>query len=235
MVDERRLLEVLTHFAHAIVRDYEVQDTLADLAGAIVEVLGVTGGAVCLADATDRLALVTSHGDEVTALGDAECAAGAGVCHDAYAQLRTVVVDDLTDDTGPWHQTRAHAVGLGLDGIAAVPMHVDGEHVGALLLCWRGEAPGKATLEVAGVLADVATAYLVSTRRQHRSAEHAAQLQHALSHRVVVEQAKGIVAERHGCSIDEALERLRTFARDRNLRLKDVARQVVAGDPPTSP
>lgn len=55
----------------------------------------------------------------------------------------------------------------------------------------------------------------------------ARQLQHALDRRVVIEQAKGILAERHGATVDEAFEAMRSYARSNRRRLHDVAAEVV--------
>jgi hypothetical protein len=61
--------------------------------------------------------------------------------------------------------------------------------------------------------------------------ERTIQLQTALDSRIVIEQAKGILAERHGTGVDEAFEQLRRDARSRRMRLRDVARGIVATVP----
>jgi GAF domain-containing protein/anti-anti-sigma regulatory factor len=62
-------------------------------------------------------------------------------------------------------------------------------------------------------------------------AERTSQLEHALAHRVVVEQAKGVLMGREGIGVDEAFERLRAVARSRRRPVEELAREVVAGQP----
>jgi AmiR/NasT family two-component response regulator len=71
--------------------------------------------------------------------------------------------------------------------------------------------------DVATLLAEVATLR-----------ERAAQLEHALRSRIVIEQAKGVLAERLGVDVDAAFEILRGAARARQTRLHMLAEQVVS-------
>ena len=87
----------------------------------------------------------------------------------------------------------------------------------------------QADIESAQALADVATIAIL----QHRATLEAQllneQLNHALNSRIVIEQAKGMVAEREGLDMEQAFATLRNHARNHNLRLADVARDVIAG------
>jgi hypothetical protein len=58
--------------------------------------------------------------------------------------------------------------------------------------------------------------------------ERAAQLQRALDTRVVIEQAKGVLAERLGCDVNAAFEVLRHAARNTRTSVHELAAQVVA-------
>jgi AmiR/NasT family two-component response regulator len=70
---------------------------------------------------------------------------------------------------------------------------------------------------------------LLQERAVRESRDVVAQLQGALSSRVVIEQAKGILAERGRIDVDAAFARLRTHARSQNRRLSDVARELING------
>ena len=83
---------------------------------------------------------------------------------------------------------------------------------------------------LAQAFADVATIGILQRRSTDRNAVVAGQLQHALDSRVVIEQAKGVLAERGGVSMDAAFDVLRRHARSNNLKLTNVARAVVLGD-----
>lgn len=84
-------------------------------------------------------------------------------------------------------------------------------------------------IDAAQALADVATIAIL----QHRAALEAQllndQLSHALNSRVVIEQAKGMVAERRGLDLDQAFTLLRSYARAHNIRLSDLARDIIDG------
>ncbi|WP_158895649.1 ANTAR domain-containing protein [Amycolatopsis anabasis] len=79
----------------------------------------------------------------------------------------------------------------------------------------------------AQLLADAAAIGLRNWRERQRQRERIVQLQTALTSRVVLEQAKGILAERHGIALTEAFHRLRGHARRNQIQLHDVARSVV--------
>lgn len=81
-------------------------------------------------------------------------------------------------------------------------------------------------LDVLGVFADMATAYLVRTAQLAETRELAKQLQVALDSRMLIEQAKGILANADGIDVEEAFLRLRRHSQNHNLTLVDVCRDV---------
>lgn len=60
--------------------------------------------------------------------------------------------------------------------------------------------------------------------------ERAEQLQHALSSRIVIEQAKGVLGERLGLDMDGAFAVLRYAARGARIKLQDLAQQIVESE-----
>ena len=84
-------------------------------------------------------------------------------------------------------------------------------------------------IKVVQALADVATIAIMQERAISRAETLTEQLQGALNSRIVIEQAKGMIAHRHGVDVDTAFERLRAHARRSQLRLADLAREIVAG------
>jgi ANTAR domain len=93
-----------------------------------------------------------------------------------------------------------------------------------------GAAPGSlgsGDLRVGQALADVATIGLLQERNVRRAEAVAEQLQAALNSRVVIEQAKGTLAERLGVDMDEAFRLLRNSARNSNQRLTAAARRLI--------
>jgi AmiR/NasT family two-component response regulator len=88
--------------------------------------------------------------------------------------------------------------------------------------------PAAALLRVEAGLALAAECDGLRAERDGLRAERD-QLQHALDSRVVIEQAKGVVAERNHIAPDEAFAMLREHARHSNLILRDVCATVVDG------
>jgi GAF domain-containing protein len=141
-----------------------------------------------------------------------------------------VLNQDLATLDGRWPNFAPVAAEAGFRSVHAVPMRLRGSIIGALNLFRADEGPLDATDVIAAqALADVATIAVL----QHRAALEAQvvneQLNHALNSRVLIEQAKGMLAERAGLDMEQAFARLRTYARDNNRRLVDVAQAVIDG------
>jgi hypothetical protein len=111
-----------------------------------------------------------------------------------------------------------------------LPMRLRGTVIGALNLFGADPAEmQRVDIESAQALADVATIAILQQRKSHQTQALNEQLQHALNSRIVIEQAKGMVAERESLNMEEAFSALRNYARTHKMRLVDVARSVVDG------
>ena len=118
----------------------------------------------------------------------------------------------------------------GFRSVQAEPMRLRDEVIGALNL-FRVH-PGQLTdveREICRALASVATIGLLQERAVREGRVLAEQLQTALNSRVVIEQAKGVLAEQAGMNVDAAFEFLRGFARSHNRRLSEVALDLIEG------
>jgi len=130
---------------------------------------------------------------------------------------------------GRWPAFAARARDFGVVSVNAVPMRLHDRVLGTLGLF--GTEPGVLSdqdLNLAQAFADVASVALIQDSAAVDANRINAQLQHALSSRVIIEQAKGVLAQRGNLEMPEAFELLRHYARDRNMRLTDVAHQVVS-------
>jgi hypothetical protein len=122
------------------------------------------------------------------------------------------------------------AVQAGFAVGTALPLRLRGLVVGALtLLSGRPERWDDEELAVGQAMADVATIGLLQERAVREQTLLAAQLQSALDSRVLIEQAKGVLAARAGISVAEAFTRMRTHARSTGLTLTAVATAVLNG------
>ncbi len=113
----------------------------------------------------------------------------------------------------------------------AIPLRLRGQAIGVLNLFHRTPGPLPETdLSLGQALADVATIGILQERAIRRGEVLNEQLQTALNSRVIIEQAKGVVAQSLGVGMDAAFDRLRRHARHNNLRLVEVARRTVTGE-----
>jgi GAF domain-containing protein len=228
MADQSALRRAFADYARTMACRYEIGDVLYRLTDQIVEVLGVSGAGVSLGDAHGALQFVTATDQLVTRAEEGQIGAREGPCHDAFHSGDAVTVADLAADER-WPVFRRVALEAGMRAVAGIPMLVEDQRVGAVNIYsatpreWPADDIADARL-----LADMATGYIVNARTLTESEERARQLQHALDSRVVVEQAKGVIAERHGITPAAAFTLLRNHARSNNAKLHDVARAVLA-------
>ena len=230
MTREMVLARTLVQLADNLVEDFDVVELLTLLSDRCVEVLDVATAGLMLAGPDGELRVMASSSEAMRVLELFEIQAREGPCLDAYSTGREVVCPDLAVANGPWPRFAIEALEAGFRSAHAVPMRLRGSVIGALNL-FRTEPNGmtSADVEVAQAFADVATIAIL----QHRVAEEAQtlnqQLNHALNSRIVIEQAKGMVAERLNLDMPSAFARLRHHARQRNLRLANLASDVIAG------
>ena len=231
MPREQRLGEVFVSLADTLVADYDVIDLLYHLTTVCVELLAVdTAGVLVTSDTEGTLRTVASSHERTELLELFQLQADQGPCLDAYRSAQPVSCADLSDDGGRWPRFSAHAYSQGYRSVHARPMRVRNTVIGALNLF--GDQPGsmpETDLHTAQAFADIATLSIVKDRTTTTQAAIVDQLQHALSSRVIIEQAKGIVSERQNISVDEAFVELRGYARHQRERLTTVAESVIRG------
>ena len=124
----------------------------------------------------------------------------------------------------------ATALQAGFASALALPLRLREVTLGALNLLSATRAPmAEADLIVARAFADLAALSIAQHRASTEAHRLNEQLSAALTSRVVIEQAKGVIAERAGVDLAEAFARLRAYARNHNLRLTDVAQAAIEG------
>jgi GAF domain-containing protein len=226
---ERRLLDALSTLADTLVADFDVIDLLQTLVDTCVSVLDVDSAGVLLADLDGgALDLVASSNESARIVEAMQLSAVAGPCIEAYRESRVVAVDDIGSMPDEFAAFRDSAVGEGFGSVYAIPMRLRSSTIGAVNL-FRTEtgALNQADQRAAQALTDITTVGILQERSLRASATLQNQLQRALDSRVVIEQAKGILAHTHGLSMDEAFQRLRDFARSERRSIADVARGLV--------
>lgn len=230
MTREAVLARTLVELADTLVDDFDVVDLLTLLADRCVEVLDVQAAGIMLAAPDGQLRVMASSSEAMRVLELFEVQAQEGPCLDCHRTGEPVVNQDLEAKDGRWPRFAVEALEAGFRSAHALPMHLRGSVIGALNL-FR-EDLGQLTpldIEIAQAFADVATIAILQDRAAHEAQVLAQQLTHALTSRVILEQAKGIIAERLDLEMEQAFATLRHHARSHNLRLGDVARAVIEG------
>lgn len=203
------------------------------LATSCVKLLDVAAAGVFLLDG-DQPQLATSTDPTAAAMENWEVRTnqGPGVasCH-SEAPVRA---EDLSDTAALRQRWPDWAPAVNAKGpfraAHALPMRHTGQTIGGVEMLTRHPGTLDGTdLALAQALAHAATATVLALRALHHAQERAAQLQTALDSRVLIEQAKGVLAQREGLSVSTAFDVMRRYARSNNLCLHDVARDVVHG------
>jgi GAF domain-containing protein len=151
-----------------------------------------------------------------------------GPCLDCYRTGQAVLNQNLIKLGGRWPRFGPVALEAGFRSVHAVPMRLRGLIIGALNL-FRADDGEMDDVPVAQALADLATIAILQQRAASQAQVVNEQLRHALNSRIVIEQAKGMLAERAGLDMGAAFSWLRNHARDHNRLLVDVARAVIDG------
>ena len=230
MYDQALFLQTLSRFAVILPARYDLPEALSELTESVTSVLGLCGSWVTMAD-DQQLRFVTSVSQASAELerDHALLHPFPCPCREAYSTGEVVRVTDVRQESTRWPEFSALATRLSIAGVAAVPMRLAGQVIGALNLyspdprAWSDE-----DIAVAGVLADMATSYVVNASKLRQQEQLSEQLQHALESRVVIEQAKGITAQQNSVSIDQAYQLMRGHARNNNASLRLVAEAIVA-------
>ncbi|GAA3227823.1 GAF and ANTAR domain-containing protein [Pseudonocardia petroleophila] len=230
---EGTVISAFVGLADTLVDGYDVIDLLDRLAGYSVNLLAADAAGILLGDAQRRLRVVASTNEQSDWMELLQLQADEGPCVDCYRSGAPVSVADLTTAAARWPRFVAALAQRGTYGsVHALPLRLRGEAIGTLNLFHRRPGPlPAADLALGQALADVATIGILAERAISRGEVVNEQLQTALTSRVIIEQAKGVLAERGGLGMDEAFDRLRGYARDHNLRLATVAREIVDAGP----
>lgn len=226
-----RLGRVFVELADTLVADYEVLDFLYLVCERCAEVLDVEAVGALLTTSAGELTLSAASTEEMRVLELFEAQQREGPCYDAFVTGEVVVAADLTEGGDRWPRFAPRALEAGFRSVSGFPLRLRDDVIGALNM-FRRAASGldEEEITVARTLADAATIGIMNERVVREARLRSEQLQHALDSRVVIEQAKGVLAERLEVSPGEGFERLRRYARDHRRGVHGVAQDVVAGE-----
>ena len=229
-MDTDLLSDTFVDLADTMVADFDVIEFLHVLTDRSVALLAASAAGVMLADPRGELRVAAASSEEAGLLELFQLQNDQGPCLECFRTGRPVTAADLAGPAPRWPRFAAAALQAGFATVEALPMRLRDQTIGALNLFRAEPEPlDPADLRIGQALADVATIGLLHERNVRRRDTVAEQLQAALNSRVIIEQAKGKLAERLSIDMDRAFTMLRDYARASNQRLTDVARDFVTG------
>lgn len=230
MTREQRIATTFVELADSLVDDFDVVDLMVLLTERCVELLDASSAGLLLADPSGNLNLMAATNETTEAVELFQVQRDEGPCRDCFHSGAPVSTVDLASAADRWPVFAPVAARAGLRAVHAIPMRLRGIVLGALGLFRIEPVPlERSELATAQALADVASIAILSSRGLRDAHVLADQLESTLNSRIAVEQAKGIVAERLQCGMDEAFARLRLFARANRTGVTKVAFAVVDG------
>lgn len=225
---EAKLSAAFVKIADTLVADFDLVDMLQTLIEICTDILDVDAAGLLLRAGAGDLQVVASTTEDARFIEFAQLGAAAGPCWECANTGLPVTIPDIAADGDQWPTFRDVALERGFRSVHATPLRLRSEVIGTMNLFSAAiGALNAQDIAVAQALSDVAAISILSQRAAQERDTVTAQLQVALETRVVIEQAKGILAHSLGISVDAAFASLRTFARDNNLNLRAVAAALV--------
>jgi GAF domain-containing protein len=229
---ERSVSEAFVALADTMVAEYDAIDLLDRLAGICVDLLAADAAGIVLGNARQELRVVAASSEAAELMELFQLQSDEGPCLDCFQNAAPVSIADLNDAVDRWPRFVAAVAERGqFRAVHALPLRLRGQAIGALNLFDREPGPlPEPDLALGQALADVATIGILQERAIRRVEVVNEQLQMALTSRVIIEQAKGVLSQYFKEDVGEAFERLRRYARSRNEKLALVAGRAVRGE-----
>ncbi|TDP96205.1 GAF domain-containing protein [Labedaea rhizosphaerae] len=214
--------------ADTLVADFDIIDFLETLAERVVELLDVAACGLLLVDQHGALNLVAASTEQTRMLELFQVQTAEGPCVECFRTGQPIDVPDLAVADTRWPVFAPAARAAGYRAVHALPMQLRSDTIGALnLFSETGSVLSADARQLGQTMANAATIAILHQRAIRHMELVADQLQTALNSRIVIEQAKGVLAERHGVDVDEAFVLLRSHARHHRYKLSDLAMAVI--------
>jgi GAF domain-containing protein len=229
-VSAQRLAAIFVEVADTLVDDFDLIDFLHMLTDRAASLVDAAAVGILLAEPDGRLEFMAGSDENVKLLELFQLQNHEGPCLDAFRTAQPVSNVDLGAAGGRWPKFAPRATALGFQSVHAFPLRLRRQVIGAMNVfgARKGGTFEDTDVTVMQALADVASIALIQERAIRHGEVLTEQLQGALDSRVIIEQAKGAVAQARGVSVDDAFASIRSYARSNNRRLTDVAHTIVA-------
>jgi GAF domain-containing protein len=226
---EHILTQAFVSIANSLVDGVDVVELLSGLTTDCARLLDVASAGLLLADGHGSLHVLAASSERTRDLEMFQLQREEGPCLDCYRTGVPVEVDDVAAEAERWPHFVEAALAAGFASVHAVPLRLRDTVLGALNLFGNQVGPLQADdLDLAQALAHVASIALVAERAAGDRETINQQLQHALTSRISIEQAKGVLAQLGNLEMDQSFAVLRRYSRDHNRRLSEVAQEVVS-------
>jgi GAF domain-containing protein len=228
-VSAERLATIFVEVADTLVDEFDLLDflhMLTDRAAGLVDAAAV---GLMLADQRGQLEFMAGSDENVRLVELFQLQNHEGPCLEAFQTGEAVINVSLGEATPRWPRFAPRATAAGFQSVHAFPLRLRDQVIGALNVFGSTKGGGfhDADVPIMQALADVAAIGLLQERTIRRGEALTEQLQGALNSRIVIEQAKGAIAQSRGVSVDEAFTAIRAYARSHNRRLTDIAHTIV--------
>lgn len=229
MMSTQRLAKVFVEVSDTLVDDFDLVEFLHMLTMRTAELSSASVVGLVLADERGQLRFMAASQENARLLELFQIQTDEGPCLDAFRSGTPIVNTNLGTAALRWPRFAPHAAAAGFRSVHAFPLRLRSQAIGALNVFGADDetALTEEDIPVIQALADVAAIALLQERAIKRGEILTEQLQGALHSRVVIEQAKGAIAQARGVTVDEAFTLIRGFARGNNRRLGDVAQAIV--------
>ena len=231
IVDER-LAQTFVELADTLVGGFDLMEFLHMLTERCVELLEVDAAGLLLVDSHGALQLVAASTEQARVAELFQIQNDEGPFLDSYCTGQPIIVPDIAaaDAAARWPRFAAAAREMGFAAVHAIPMRLRDQVIGTLnLFGCVPDGLDPAVARAARALVDIATIGILQERATREHELVAGQLQLALNSRVIIEQAKGILAERLHVTPDQAFLLLRDYSRNNNHPLTHLAGDVITG------
>jgi GAF domain-containing protein len=229
-VSAERLARIFVEVADTLIDEFDLIDFLHMLADRTADLVGASAVGLLVADQRGRLEFLAASDENTRLLELFQVQNSEGPCLDAFRTATPVINADLAEAGGRWPRFAPRATAAGFRSVHAFPLRLRNEIIGALNVFGdqAGRSMDETDVPIVQALADIAAIGLLQERAIRRGEILTEQLQGALNSRIVIEQAKGAVAQARGVNVDEAFTLIRNYARRTNRRLSDVAHAITS-------
>jgi GAF domain-containing protein len=231
-IPAEHLAKVFVEVSDTLVDEFDLLEFLQMLADRAATLVDASAVGLMLSDQKGTLQFMAASDESARLMELFQLQSREGPCLDAFRTATAVVNADLSASGGRWPRFALHAASAGFRSVHAFPMRLRANVIGAMNVF--GTRIGRlddSDIQIMQALADVASIALMQERAISRAEILTEQLQGALNSRIIIEQAKGAIAQAHNIDVDTAFALIRAYARRTNQRLSGIAHTVVTDLP----